>query len=182
MQENRNVTVPEDLELPPLLHMLELPHRTIDELRNSGKRVGVTFGAFDLLHAGHMTMFKEAKQNACDFLFVGLQSNPRHDRPTKNAPSETLQERHWRVDSCKYIDAYAMYHDEADLLSFLTRHARQKGGFIDVRILDEAYKDKPYTGKGIIEPYYNWRDHPWSTSTLKKRVFNDERKKYTFAA
>jgi hypothetical protein len=62
------------------------------------------------------------------------------------------------------------------------RYARQNGGFIDVRILDEEYKDKPYTGKGIIEPYYNWRDHPWSTSTLKKRVFMDERKKHVFAA
>lgn len=183
MHTLQTVPVPELIDVPPLQHMLHMDHATIKELKLLNGKVGVTFGAFDLLHAGHMAMFREAKRKrVCDFLFVGIQSDPRLDRPQKNAPSETLQERHWRVDSNKYVDFYASYDREAELEEFLRRFSRLNGGFIDVRILDEEYRDKDYTGKGIIEPYYNWRDHPWSTSTLKKRVFNDEQAKLSLVA
>lgn len=177
------VAVPEYLDLPPLQHMLQLDDATLKGLKMLDKKVGVTFGAFDLLHAGHMAMFREVKaRRVCDFLFVGIQSDPTIDRPEKNPPSETLQERHWRVDTNKYVDGYAMYHTEAELEEFLRRYSRKNGGFIDVRILDEEYRHKQYTGKGLIEPYYNWRDHPWSTSTLKKRVHADEERKLQLVA
>ena len=41
--------------------------------------IGFTCGAFDLLHAGHVVMFKEAKDN-CDYLIVGLQTDPSIDK------------------------------------------------------------------------------------------------------
>ncbi len=179
----QRVSVPEDIDLPPLQHMLRLDDDTLKTLKLLDKKVGVTFGAFDLLHAGHMAMFREAKRRRiCDFLFVGIQSNPQLDRKEKDEPSETLQERHWRIDSNKYVDAYAMYDTEAELLEFLQKFDRKRGGFIDVRILDKEYETKDYTGKGIIEPYYNWRDHPWSSSTLKKRVYKDQKRKLELVA
>lgn len=169
--------VPAHLQLPPLRHMLELPVEQTDAWRQHNKRVGVTFGAFDLLHAGHMIMLREAKQN-CDFLFVGLQVNPATGRPSKNEPSESLLERQWRLDSNKYVDAYAMYRTEAELELFLSRYARHRGGFIDVRFLDEEYQGKPYTGKGLpIDVYFNWRGHPFSTTNLRKRVADAEHAK-----
>lgn len=177
------IAVPEDIDLPPLQHMLRMDATTLKNLKLLDKKVGVTFGAFDLLHAGHMAMFREVKRRRiCDFLFVGIQSDPTLDRPSKNPPSETLQERHWRVESNKYVDAYATYDYEAELEEFLRRYNRKNGGFIDVRILDMEYRDKEYTGKGIIPAYYNWRDHPWSTSTLKRRVFKDEQRKLSLIA
>lgn len=45
-------------------------------------RVGITFSAFDLLHAGHIKMLEEAKRN-CDYLICGLQTDPTIDRPEK---------------------------------------------------------------------------------------------------
>jgi len=48
-------------------------------------RKGFTCGAFDLLHAGHCVMLKEAKEN-CDYLIVGLQTDPSIDRQEKNQP------------------------------------------------------------------------------------------------
>ena len=43
-------------------------------------KVGITFSAFDLFHAGHIKMLEEAK-SICDFLIVGLQLDPSLDRP-----------------------------------------------------------------------------------------------------
>ena len=38
-------------------------------------RIGITCGAMDLLHAGHIAMLAEAKSN-CDYLVVALQTDP----------------------------------------------------------------------------------------------------------
>ena len=48
-------------------------------------KIGFTCGSFDLLHAGHVVMLKEAKNN-CDYLIVGLQTDPTLDRKNKNVP------------------------------------------------------------------------------------------------
>lgn len=45
-------------------------------------RIGITAGAFDLLHAGHAAMLADAKQ-VCDYLIVALQNDPSIDRPEK---------------------------------------------------------------------------------------------------
>ena len=49
-------------------------------------KVGITFSAFDLLHAGHIKMLEEAK-GQCDYLIAGLQTDPTIDRPEKNRPT-----------------------------------------------------------------------------------------------
>ena len=54
--------------------MLVLPDEMI------GKPIGFTCSTFDLLHSGHILMLAEAK-NICDYLIVGLQSDPTIDRP-----------------------------------------------------------------------------------------------------
>ena len=61
------------------------------DYKGSGK-IGFTCSTFDLLHAGHITMLEEAKHH-CDFLIVGLQSDPTIDRPgVKNKPVQSLIE------------------------------------------------------------------------------------------
>jgi cytidyltransferase-like protein len=40
----------------------------------------MTFGAFDLFHAGHVLMMQEAK-TVCDHLIAWIQSDPTIDRP-----------------------------------------------------------------------------------------------------
>ena len=172
---NMRLDLPSYLQLPPLQPLLGMKPAHIDYLRKLDKKIGFTCGAFDLLHAGHMLMMQEAKERACDFLFVGLQTDPSLDRRNKHSPSETLIERQIRLEANKYVDAYAVYSTEAELEQFLALYARSSGGFIDVRILDEEYKDKAYTGRGLpIDVYYNWRDHPFSTTTLRKRVAEAE--------
>lgn len=138
-----------------------------------GKKVGFTAGAFDLCHAGHVLMFQEAREQ-CDYLIVGLQSDPALDRPTKNRPIMSLEERMIILKGIRYIDEVVTYNTEADLLKIFTENTLG----IDVRILGVEYKEKEYTGRGLpLAVYYNTRDHGFSTTELRSRVYEAEKAK-----
>ena len=132
-------------------------------------KVGITFSTFDLLHAGHIAMLREAK-GQCDYLIVGLQSDPTIDRPdTKNKPIQTMFERYLQLKAVEYVDEVIPYQTESDVIDILQTLP------IDVRILGKEYKEKDFTGKDIcnqrgIELYFNTRDHRFSTTDLRKRV------------
>ncbi|MEK7133581.1 MAG: adenylyltransferase/cytidyltransferase family protein [Patescibacteria group bacterium] len=139
-----------------------------------GKKVGFTAGAFDLCHAGHMLMFKEAK-TVCDYLIVALHSDPTLDRPdTKNKPIMSIEERTIILKGIKYIDEIVVYNTEADLLALL----KENNLNIDIRILGAEYKDRLFTGRELPMPlYFNSRDHGYSTTELRKRVYEAEVRK-----
>ncbi len=132
-------------------------------------KVGITFSTFDLLHAGHVAMLREAKSK-CDYLIVGLQSDPTIDRPdTKNKPIQTMFERYLQLKAVEYVDEVVPYQTENDVIDILQTLP------IDVRILGKEYKEKDFTGKDVcnqrgIELYFNTRDHRFSTTDLRKRV------------
>lgn len=140
-----------------------------------GPRVGITFSAFDLLHAGHIKMLEEAKRQ-CDYLIVGLQTDPTLDRPEKNMPTQSVVERYIQLKGCKFVDEIVPYATEQDLEDVL------KSFKIDVRILGDEYKDKNFTGRKYceekgIELFYNSRDHRFSSSSLRKTVADKENNK-----
>jgi len=131
-------------------------------------KVGFTCSAFDLLHAGHVQMLRNAKEQ-CDYLIVGLQTDPSVDRSDKNSPIQTIVERYSQLNACKYVDEIIPYTTESDLEDILSMC------HIDVRILGEEYKDMDFTGKDIgkkrgIQLYFNERSHRFSSSDLRKRV------------
>lgn len=133
-------------------------------------RVGFTASTFDLLHAGHVQMLREAKQQ-CDYLICGLQVDPAIDRPKKNAPIQTVVERYTQLKAVGYVDEIIPYGTEDDLLDILNLYD------IDVRILGDEYRDKEFTGKDVcrkrdIDLYFNKRDHRFSSSDLRKRISN----------
>lgn len=135
-------------------------------------KIGITFSAFDLLHAGHVKMLEEAKQN-CDYLIVGLQTDPTLDRPTKNKPTQTVVERYIQLKACKFVDEIVPYATEQDLEDIL------KSFTIDVRILGDEYKEKDFTGRTYceekgIELYFNTRDHRFSSTNLRHEVYQKE--------
>ena len=131
-------------------------------------KVGFTCSAFDLLHAGHVQMLREAKDQ-CDYLICGLQIDPSIDRAEKNAPIQTIVERYTQLKGVRYVDEIIPYRTEEDLEDILSMYE------IDVRILGEEYKDKTFTGRAIcakrgIELYFNKREHRFSTSDLRRRI------------
>jgi glycerol-3-phosphate cytidylyltransferase len=135
-------------------------------------KVGFTCSTFDLFHAGHVMMLKEAKTK-CDYLIVGLMIDPTVDRPgTKNKPVQTVLERFIQVKACSYVDEIIPYGTEKELLDILTSYP------IDVRIIGEEYRDKQFTGYNLpIAVYFNSRQHSFSTTELRQRVLDIEKTK-----
>ena len=129
------------------------------------KKIGFTCSCFDLFHAGHIMMLKESK-SICDYLIVGLQTDPTIDRPEKNRPIQSVVERFIQLESCKYVDEVVVYATEKDLLDILYSYP------INIRVVGEEYRDKDFTGKNLehIEMYYNSRKHSFSTTELRGRV------------
>lgn len=139
------------------------------------RKVGITFGCFDLLHAGHCLMLQEAKTK-CDYLIVGLQTDPTIDRATKNKPVQSLVERYIQLKAISVVDEIIPYQTESELLEIIRAIP------IDVRIIGSDYLDKDFTGKAEadqlgIETYYNRRDHAFSTTDLRLRVWESELRK-----
>lgn len=145
----------------------------LKELKQQKQNIGITFGAFDLFHAGHIAMLSEAK-SYCDYLIVGLQTDPSIDRPTsKNAPVQTLLERQIQVSACRFVDEIVVYQTEKDLEDILLTLP------VDVRILGHEYAHQAFTGKQIcqdrnIQLVFNSRDHSFSSSSLRQRVWQAE--------
>ena len=140
---------------------------------NIGKRMrkAITFGAFDLFHAGHVLMLQEAK-TVCDYLIVCIQIDPSVDRSTKNSPIQSIVERQIQVSACKYVDEVVVYNTEADVLEIL------RSMDWDVRILGDEYRDKDFTGREetLDRCYFNRRPHQFSSSELRLRVLEGSRR------
>lgn len=136
-------------------------------------RTGVTFSTFDLLHAGHILMLKEAK-SVCDYLICGLHVDPQVERLEKNKPIQSIVERYIQLSAVKYVDEIIPYNLERDLHDILLSYP------IDVRIIGADYRDKDFSGLDIctdrdIKIFYNSRDHTYSSTDLRDRVYHVER-------
>ncbi len=139
------------------------------------KIIGITCSTFDLLHTGHVIMLEECKKY-CDYLICALQVDPTIDRPEKNKPIQSLVERYLQLDSVKYVDKIIPYTTEEELDMIFSSLD------LDVRIIGEEYKDKNFTAKSIcqkrgIQFIYNKRDHEFSTTNLRKLIYDQESKK-----
>ena len=135
-------------------------------------KVGWTCGAFDLLHSGHIELLKDCKTK-CDYLIVGLQSDPSIDRSEKNKPIQSIEERLIMLKAIKYVDKVVIYHTEADLLALLKLIKP------DIRINGIDWKGKPFTGHELdMEYHYHSRNHNWSSSDLRRRVYKAEQRNF----
>jgi len=137
--------------------------------------IGITCSTFDLLHAGHIIMLEECKKY-CDYLICALQVDPSTDRPEKNKPIQSLVERYIQLEAVSHVDKIIPYNNEEELLTIFASLD------LDVRILGEEYKDKKFTGKEIcqkrgIRLVYNKRDHDFSTTNLRERIYIQESNK-----
>lgn len=132
------------------------------------KEIGITYSAFDLLHAGHIAMLKEAKE-LCNHLIVGLQIDPTIERPTKNKPIQSVFERYVQLKGCRYVDEIIPYMYESEVEDILLTY------HIKYRFIGEEYRNVDFTGKKLcieqgISIIYNSRKHSFSSSGLRKRI------------
>jgi glycerol-3-phosphate cytidylyltransferase len=136
-------------------------------------KIGFNCSSFDLFHAGHVTMLKMEKE-MCDYLKVALQVDPTVDRPgIKNKPVQSVYERYVQLQACKYVDEILVYETEKDLLNLIMTQT------IHIRFLSEEYLNRDFTGKQYcldngIEMHYHKRQHQYSSSELRTRVYQLE--------
>ena len=126
---------------------------------------GFTCGTMDLLHAGHILMLKEVKEQ-CHYLIVGLHRDPTIDRPEKNKPIQSVEERRIQLEAVKYVDEIIEYDTEEDLIKVLKMISP------NVRFVGEDWKGNPnLTGVNLpIKIVYNTRDHNYSSTELRDRI------------
>lgn len=144
-------------------------------MEKNKKIIGITCSTFDLLHAGHIIMLEECKKY-CDYLICALQVDPSIDRPEKNKPIQSLVERYIQLNAVQYVDKIIPYTTEEELITIFSSLD------LDVRIIGEEYKDTEFTAKNIcqkrgIKLVYNKRDHDFSTTNLRERIYNQESNK-----
>ena len=141
-----------------------LDKKKLEDKLNREPVVGFTCSTFDLFHAGHVVMLQESK-SLCDYLIVGLLTDPTKDRPdTKNKPVQSVMERYLQLAACKYVDEIIPFSSEQDLVDvILTINP-------DIRIVGEEYKGTDHTGAGLCPIHYNKRRHSFSTTQLRERV------------
>jgi len=136
------------------------------------KVIGITCSTFDLLHTGHVIMLEECKKY-CDYLICALQVDPTLDRPEKNKPIQSIVERYLQLEAVKHVDKIIPYSTEEDLKTIFMSLD------LNVRIIGEEYKDQEFTAKNIcqkrgIKLIYNKREHDFSTTSLRKRIYEQE--------
>jgi glycerol-3-phosphate cytidylyltransferase len=152
--------------------LLRLEELTEFRKENMGKKIGVTFSCWDLLHAGHNIFLADSKEK-CDILCVGLQTDPTIDRPSKNKPIQSLEEREIQVRSCRYVDYYFIYDTEKSLYESLVNLIP------NIRFLGDDYIGKKFTGDDLpIEISYHERSkHTYSSTNLRQKIYHEEHKK-----
>ena len=142
-------------------------------------KIGITFSTFDLMHPGHILMLEDCK-NVCDYLIVGIQSDPTIDRKNlndeyskisgkaKNSPIQTLEERLIMIKAIKFVDEVFVYDTEQDLYDWLINNKW------DVRILGSDWEGKKFTGHDIKgDVHFHKRDHDWSSTAFRQRLKNN---------
>jgi len=130
-------------------------------------KIGFTCSCFDLLHAGHILMLKDSKEQ-CDYLIVGLQTDPSIDRPKKNKPIQSYEERFIQLDAIKYVDKIIKYTTEKDLYKKLLEINP------DIRILGSDYINESFTGDDLNIPiYYHNRNHNYSSTNLRGKIVSE---------
>jgi glycerol-3-phosphate cytidylyltransferase len=148
---------------------LDINELSVFRTSHINKNIGVTFSCWDLLHAGHQLFLADSKDN-CDILCVGLQTDPTIDRPEKNIPVQSLEERKIQLKSCRYVDYYFIYDTEKALYaSLLTLQP-------NVRFLGDDYVGKKFTGSDLpIQIFFHPRsNHTYSTTNLRKIIYDME--------
>ena len=101
---------------------------------------------------------------------MGLQTDPTIDRPEKNKPIQTLEEREIQLKSSRYVDYYFVYDTEKSLYDTLLALDP------NIRFLGDDYVGKKFTGSDLpIDIFFHPRsNHTYSTTNLRKLIYQRE--------
>lgn len=147
-----------------LLHLTEY----LDAEREIGHRIVFTNGVFDILHAGHVQLLRQAKALG-DVLVVGINSD-RSTQRLKGAgrPINNERDRMALVAALDAVDAVILFDEETptELIRLLRPTIHVKGGDYADEALPEAEAVHEGGGQVVILPLVG----TMSTSAVMKRI------------
>ena len=120
--------------------------------RQAGKRLVFTNGIFDILHAGHIHLLRQARELG-DVLVVGVNSDASARRlKGPGRPINSLRERMALVSALDGVDYVVPFEEETptELILLLRPHVHVKGGDYANEDLPEASAVQEVGGKVII--------------------------------
>ena len=97
-------------------------------------------GCFDIVHRGHMELFKFAKSQG-SFLVVGIDSDKRvKNNKGISRPINNQEDRKFFLECIKYIDKVVVFDSDYELETCVSLHN------IDYLIVGSDYRDKDVIG------------------------------------
>lgn len=140
----------------------------IEVVRKQGKKVGITNGAFDLLHAGHARYLREAKK-LCDILIVAINSDESvRSYKEEGRPVIPEQERAELVAALECVDYVIIFNDRRmqRLLEKFKSDFYIKGGDYKLEEMTSRKYVEPHGGKAVILP----QEGSFSTSAIIRKI------------
>ncbi len=105
------------------LHTMEELADAVERIRETGLKIVLTMGTFDMMHIGHARYLKSAREVG-DILFVGLDDDKKtSNRKGPHRPVVPEEERREMMAHCRYADLiYVKRYDEERWATIKTVH------------------------------------------------------------
>lgn len=148
------------------------------ELKRRGSTVVFTNGCFDLLHSGHIHLFREAKKTG-DVLIVAVNDDASVKRIKGPArPIFPLEERLEILEAVEYIDYLTSFSEETpqEIIASLLPDVLVKGGDWKLEEVVGREEVEKAGGKVVIVPYLKGYS---GTRIIEKIVRSVKSKKLT---
>lgn len=157
------------------IHTLDDLRQVRQELKRVGKKVVFTNGCFDLLHSGHIHIFREAKKLG-DILIVAVNDDT-SVRKIKgfSRPIFPLDERLEILEALEEIDHLVSFSEETPLevIASLLPDVLVKGGDWRIEEVVGRREVEKAGGKVVIIPYLKG----YSSSEIIKRIIQSSKQK-----
>ena len=118
-------------------------------------------GCFDVLHRGHLELFKFAKSQG-DYLVVGIDSDSRVKKSKgENRPFNNQEDRKFFLECIRYINTVVVFKNDKELKKLINAYN------VDCMIVGSDWKDKPVIGSELVkEVKYFERIGDYSTTKI----------------
>ena len=155
--------------------------KLIPIMKDQGKKVGFTSGAFDIIHAGHVTYLEDAKK-ICDVLIIGLNTDASVKKyKGENRPINNQEDRLKTISALETVDYVFLFDERRNNANIETLKPDFyiKGGDYSADKLTSKPLVEKHGGKAVVLPVVKGKS---TTETIKKVMLdvntdeNDESK------
>jgi glycerol-3-phosphate cytidylyltransferase len=152
--------------------IIPLEQIEISKSKFTNKKIIFTNGCFDILHRGHLTYLKQAKELG-DFLWIGLNSDT--SVKTLKGPSRPINsemDRAFLLACLVFVDAVTIFKEDTPLtlISKIKPNIHVKGGDYKAESLPEYNLVKSLGGDVQILPFVEGK----STTHIIQKIQNQE--------